>query len=582
MRFYHYHKDRFSLTTLRSIDDEGLRQLVGQLATRTAPSGNRLHGRLPILTTRLAAWGSIVVKTYARGGLIRYINPHHYMRWGPVRAQREFNWLLKLHALGFPVPHPLAYVSQGRFFYRTWLVTAWIENKGTLARLSRQNGRLAEALLPQVQATIDQFCRQRILHVDLHPGNIIVTNDDQIRIIDWDKARRSSSNYYALLARYHKRWNRAIEKHGLPETIRLLVKKPRTNARLSRICAPDNVRPQETVSILIVLMGSIGDVIRGLAVASELKKHLPHSRLTWLVEPKCLEVVRWHRQIDEILVFRRNIPIRGVCRLIRQLVSREFDIVLDMQRHIKSGVFALLANAPTRVGFHRCNAKEFNWLFNNQSIPPLPADGPKQDQYMAFCTHLGLPPAHELDFGLRYIPAARSTPDGRQNLPPGFIALVVGSSRKSKDWPVQGYRRLIALLQQKYGLLIVLLGTAAQMGTARQIEGESNSAEVIDLVGRTSLYELVRLLKAAAVAVGPDSGPGHLAAAVGTPYIALFGPTAARRVAPYGCSHLVVQAPLPCAPCAESNCPEGHNDCMRSISAEMVEARVAQVLQVID
>jgi lipopolysaccharide heptosyltransferase I len=581
MKLHHYQIKGVAIASLIPLDDEGWRHLSKLLSTGADQVDERLQGRVQIQTTRLAPWGSIVLKTYARGGLIRHINQHHYLRWGPVRAKREFDWLVKLHTLGLAVPKPMAYAVKGRIFYRTWLVSGMIANKGNLAELCHQDNRLATQLVPQIEAEIDRLCRLRILHVDLHPGNILVGCDNQIAIIDWDKARTSRSSYFGLLARYRRRWNRAIDKHGLPDAIRLVAKTRSARPWRSYRSRPlDDVRLLGAKSILIVLMGSIGDVIRGLAVATELKKHFPHSRLTWLVEPKCLEVVKWHHQIDEILVFERKLHLWGVWQLYRQLLRRHFDMVLDMQRHIKSGFFSLLANAPVRVGFHRRNAKEFNWLFNNQTIPPLPATGPKQDQYMAFCTHIGLPPPGKLDFGLDHIPVARTRPDNQQSLPARFIAMIVGSSRKSKDWPIRNYRRLITLLQPKFDIHIFLLGDTDQQTAAQQVCAHSNSSTVIDLVGRTSLYQLARLLKAAIVAVGPDSGPGHLAAAVGTPYIALFGPTAPQRVAPYGCDHLVVQADVPCAPCAERTCQaENNSDCMRSISAEMVEAKIAQVLQ---
>jgi len=98
-------------------------------------------------------------------------------------------------------------------------------------------------------------------------------------------------------------------------------------------------------------------------------------------------------------------------------------------------------------------------------------------------------------------------------------------------------------------------------------------------VGKTSLVELTAVLKLSAVAIGPDSGPGHLTAAVGTPYVALFGPTSPKRTAPYGCEHLVVQAELNCIPCYKKQCPEHTKQCMYAIGADDVMGKLSIALR---
>jgi ADP-heptose:LPS heptosyltransferase len=100
----------------------------------------------------------------------------------------------------------------------------------------------------------------------------------------------------------------------------------------------------------------------------------------------------------------------------------------------------------------------------------------------------------------------------------------------------------------------------------------------MNLVCKTSLLELVAILKAAAVGVGPDSGPGHLAAAVGTPYVSLFGPTSPKRVAPYGSEHLVVESGVSCAPCYKKECPGLEKLCMRLVTVEAVEEKLSEAL----
>ena len=115
------------------------------------------------------------------------------------------------------------------------------------------------------------------------------------------------------------------------------------------------------------------------------------------------------------------------------------------------------------------------------------------------------------------------------------------------------------------------------MGCSEKLVEKVNSPNVINLTGN-SLLELTAVLKAAAAAVGPDSGPGHLAAAVGTPYVTLFGPTPANRHVPYGCDHLIVQSDLDCVPCYQKQCPEGHARCMETIAVDDVAEKISLAL----
>ena len=139
--------------------------------------------------------------------------------------------------------------------------------------------------------------------------------------------------------------------------------------------------------ILIVLLGSIGDVVRGLAVASALKKALPQSHISWVVEPKSYEIVKLNAAIDKIFLFQRHLGLKGFVQVIREIQSQSFDITLDLQRHLKSGVLSYLSKSARRIGFHRRDAKEFNWLFNTEQIPFLGSSTSKLDHYLSFLTH---------------------------------------------------------------------------------------------------------------------------------------------------------------------------------------------------
>lgn len=325
--------------------------------------------------------------------------------------------------------------------------------------------------------------------------------------------------------------------------------------------------------VLIVLMGALGDVARGMALVNALKAHQPASEIAWVVEPKCEGIIRLHPQIDQVMVFERSRAVRALPALVRHMRAFRPQVTLDLQRHAKSGLLSWLSGAPRRIGFHRQDAKEGNWLFSTETIPHSSEEGPKLDDYLRFLTSLGVPVPPKLDFGLSYLDPATDAASHYERTGPNYVAFVMGSSWASKDWSVEGYQRLATEVLQHSDCGVVLIGDRSQQHAAAQLVAALPSGRIHDLVGRTTLREVVALLKGARCAVGPDSGPGHLAATVGCPYIALFGPTSARRTAPYGMAHLALQSPIGCAPCYRRRCPGLARVCMRGISAAQVFSR---------
>jgi len=315
------------------------------------------------------------------------------------------------------------------------------------------------------------------------------------------------------------------------------------------------VLPREC-SILIILMGSLGDVARGMAVPAPLKKAYPECRLTWLVEPKCLDLIRGHGLLDEILVFQRGSGLKALRELRRELARHKFDIALDLQRHFKSGFFSWLSAANRRIGFHPGNAKEFNWIFNNEYVPRQAPDFPKISHYLEFCRSLAAP-VEEVDFACGHLKGL-PLPEGAESLSgEPFVALVCGSSRPSKNWTLEGYCDLARHLALERKLRTVIVGDRNHRQTAAEICSQVNSSLLMNLAGQTSLHELIAVISRARAGIGPDSGPGHLASLFKVPYVSIFGPTSPRRVAPYGSEDLVVRATPDQA-------------CLRAVSAEMV------------
>jgi len=341
---------------------------------------------------------------------------------------------------------------------------------------------------------------------------------------------------------------------------------------------PTNQKQLSSPSILVILMGSLGDIARAFCLVTHIKANLPGSRVTWLVEPKWEDLVRWHPQIDRVIVFKRAWRISALWDLYTDLRQEHFDITLDLQRIIKSGFFSLLSGAKRRIGFHPRNAKELNWIFNNEHINYQSDNLAKIRHYLKFTEYLGLSEPNTVDFGFSTLSISANAPRVIIQQRDPFVAVVMGASWESKEWLFEGYVKLVQHILSIHQLGVILVGDRSQRTAANILAERIHAPGLINLVGQTSLLELAAVLKAAAVAVGPDSGPGHLSAAVKTPFVSLFGPTSPKRTAPFGFEHLVVTADINCAPCYKKKCPELNKRCMTCIKVEDIAEKISAVL----
>jgi heptosyltransferase I len=320
--------------------------------------------------------------------------------------------------------------------------------------------------------------------------------------------------------------------------------------------------------VLVILLGALGDVARGLAVVRSIKDSRPEWRISWLVEPPSKGLVALHPDIEEVLVFERSKGARGALDLYRELSQRRFDITLDLQRHLKSGFFSWLSRAPRRIGFHPRDTKEGNWFFNNEYIPERGEAFSKLDHYQLFVEKLGLAVPEVLDGGLAHLSLETAREEVRSLLPRSYIGVIVGSSRDSKDWPEEGYKGLIERCTLGGIEALVLLGDRSREAMAERLAGALGSVPVVNLVGRTTLPDLVAVISGARACIGPDSGPGHIAGSLGVPHVTLFGPTPSSRNAPRGSSQFAVTSRVACSPCSRRVCPGLNKLCMRLITPE--------------
>jgi len=212
-----YNSYHFGLPS--NISDQQLKQLIRFFNLPQNSVNSALGGRTSITVTRLQGIGSVVIKYYRRGGAIRHLIKKRYLKCGKTRCQIEYELLQKVRSLGINAPEPIAFAYRGRLFYQCWLVTREIQDHQTLAQLSRSNEEQARMALKGVIKQVSMLIKNKILHADLHPGNVIVDNQNQVYLLDFDKGGVFPGDKNALKTRYLSRWNRAIQKHGLPEML---------------------------------------------------------------------------------------------------------------------------------------------------------------------------------------------------------------------------------------------------------------------------------------------------------------------------------------------------------------------------
>jgi heptosyltransferase I len=292
----------------------------------------------------------------------------------------------------------------------------------------------------------------------------------------------------------------------------------------------------------IVMMSAIGDAVHVLPVVTALKRHAPRCSISWVLQPGPASLVRGHPDVEEIVLFRKDRGWRALLDARRELASRPFDLVLDLQVYIKAGLVTALTRSPVKLGFDRARARDANWLFTTARIPPhVPQH--VQDQYFEFLTVLGVP--HEpIEWKLGPWPSER----GRQRelfleFTRPTALLVIGSSHPEKEWLPERWAALADALYTEYRLQPVLAGGRSPRELATETAIRSAVRTPIQSTLGVPLRELVALIDGSVLVVSLDTAPLHMAVALDRPVISLMGYNNPRRVGPYRRYHdLIVDA----------------------------------------
>jgi len=309
--------------------------------------------------------------------------------------------------------------------------------------------------------------------------------------------------------------------------------------------------PSRLENILIIKPSSLGDIVLALPALSALRKNFPDARISWLIRPEFAPVLENHPYLTETILFDRKLLAKAwfhpgafcaLASLIRRLRRNKFDAVFDFQGLLRTAALAWLSGCKNRFGM--ANARELAHLFYTHKV--------EQDQD---CVHLvnyylkivraagasDLSPALSGAEGVEFVlPQDAAAVDSVSRLltsynieRDNYIVFVSGSTDPDKRWPVERFAALADKIASQFHLSIVATGGTSE---GRFIETLKSLAHVpvANLAGRTSLGELISLLRTARLVVSNDTGPGHIAAVLGTPLVLMYSWSNPARIAPYG------------------------------------------------
>ncbi len=330
--------------------------------------------------------------------------------------------------------------------------------------------------------------------------------------------------------------------------------------------------------ILLVKLSSFGDVIHALPTLEALRALYPQGHITWLVEDSFAPLLAGHPALDEVwpiprLRFHRRALGReasALTAIVRRLRSQPLDLVIDLQGLLKSAIWVALAKSPRKIGYY--GTREGSYLALTEKLPRYDPDRHAVLRYLNVARYLGAPEAAPL-FRLEHLLTGPGKLLGETMTRP-YAVLHPGARWATKLWPAASWARLAEWLS-KQGLAVVLTGNLEDRPLATALLGECQ-APIINLAGCTTLRELAAMLGGAVFAVTADTGPMHLAAALGTRVAALFGPTAPWRTGPFGEGHEVVRTGLDCSPCFRRQCPDPK--CLTELPVEMAMAACEKIL----
>lgn len=323
--------------------------------------------------------------------------------------------------------------------------------------------------------------------------------------------------------------------------------------------------------ILVIKPSSLGDIVHAMPTLAALRQTFPQARLTWLVKRQWAPLVERIDGVDRAWAVDPGLP--GWLSQVPGLRKERFDVAVDLQGLFRSAAIGWLSGAPERIGF--ANGREGSPWWYSRLVPVPTQEMHAVDRYLLVADAMGRTSASPPEFRFRIMRADRDAVDrlleqhGVMRGAP-WIAVNVSARWPTKRWPAASFAAVADRVQREGLGRVVLIGGPDERAETAAVQ-RLMKVQAVDLTGATAIGQLPALLSQAAALITNDSGPMHIAVAVKTPVVALFGPTSAQRTGPYGTGHRVLSADVACRPCFSRTCRNAIQlECLTTITPDQV------------
>lgn len=324
--------------------------------------------------------------------------------------------------------------------------------------------------------------------------------------------------------------------------------------------------------ILIIKLSAIGDCLHASPVAESLRRAFPDAHLGWVVHPHCAPVVTGNPFVNRVHLWPRKGMFKAYGPMSRELRAENYDTAIDLQGLLKSGLVSLASGAKSRIG--PSEAREMATVFYSQKVARQIKTMHVIPGYLELAKAAGgvvspeppmFMPTSEADDAHARALLNEIDPTGAHR----WVVLNPSAGKPNKMWPAERFGELANRLHTAAGVRCFITGAPADMPLAERILSAVNGDHVVNLTGRTNLNQLTALLRLATMFVGGDTGPMHIAQAVGTPTLALFGPTNPAILGPRDAMHATASIFESC---------RDENTCIEDLSLDMVTEKALELL----
>ena len=349
---------------------------------------------------------------------------------------------------------------------------------------------------------------------------------------------------------------------------------------------------KDSKKILIIRLSAIGDVVDVLPALRYLRSNFPESRISWLVEDRASAILSDHPDLNEVIVFPRKKWQREILKVsktistlsdilsfYRKLHDEHYDLVLDFQGNLKSGIMDLITGTENRVGFGKGFCKEFNYLFTMYKVYPQNEREHRIDKNLSLLKGIGFNaefqnpelPVSKLDheYISKFIDENNKCP-----IPLIIVNPCTSEYGSYKRWSTLNYARLADMILEKYDVKVVFIWGPNELEIVNEIISQMKQKASVSC--KTTIKQLIELIRCADLFIGGDTGPLHIASTLCIPTMAIFGPKDPMLYGPYHENTAIINKELPCSPCRDRTCSDP--ECLTTILPEEVLQEVNKLM----